>query len=125
MEHDKFGAQKPIYHIDRKIRETGEEFADGSHIIYVNGRYRGNDEIGKLIHDFHCRKSEEMYYTELSDGVKHFKETEKGRGIMCERFEALARELAAEAEKKTMEVYKRALEMGLDKDAAKKLSGIT
>lgn len=29
-------------------------FGDGSHILYVNGKYRGNDEIGKLMHDFSC-----------------------------------------------------------------------
>lgn len=129
-EHDKFGAEEPIYHVDRMVRETGEKFADGSHIIYVNGKYKGNDPIGKLMHDFNCKRSEDMYYAELSNGLKHFKETEKGREIMCERFEALARELAAEeiaeaAAKKTIEVYKKALEMGLTQEDAKKLSGIT
>lgn len=50
--HDKFRKGLPVYHIDRYIRETEELFDDGSHIIYVNGNYKGNDEIGQLMNDF-------------------------------------------------------------------------
>jgi hypothetical protein len=45
----------------------------------VNGSCKGNDPIGKLVHDFRCKTSGDMFYGELSDGVKHFKETEGGR----------------------------------------------
>jgi hypothetical protein len=41
-----------------------------------------------------------MFYEELSDGVKHFKETEGGREIMCQAVEDYANEkarIAAEA----------------------------
>ena len=47
--HDKFRKGLPLYHIDRYVRETNELFEDGSHIIYVNGNYKGDDEIGKLM----------------------------------------------------------------------------
>ena len=50
---DKFKKGLPVYHIERTISETGEMVGDGSHIIYVNGSYRGDDAIGKLIEDFH------------------------------------------------------------------------
>ena len=83
-QHDKFKQNKPIYHVDKIVRETGEIFDDGAHIIYVNGRYRGDDAFGKLAHDFNCKKSKNMFYKPFADGVKHFKETEKGREIMCE-----------------------------------------
>ena len=83
-QHDKFKQNKPIYHVDKVVRETGETFDDGAHIIYVNGKYRGDDAFGKLAHDFNCKKSKNMYYKPLADGVRHFKETEKGREIMCE-----------------------------------------
>ena len=33
---DVLGEGLPIYHADRVIREVGETFGDGSHIIYVN-----------------------------------------------------------------------------------------
>ena len=35
-------------------------FDDGSHIIYVNGNYKGNDEIGQLMKDFHQTDPENM-----------------------------------------------------------------
>ena len=82
--NDKFRKGLPLYHIDRYIRETNEIFEDGSHIIYVNGNYKGDDEIGRLMEDFHQTDSRNIYYKELAQGVKHFKETEEGRETMCE-----------------------------------------
>ena len=93
---DKFGKGLPLYHVDRYIKETEETFGDGSHIIYVNGSYNGDDAIGKLVSDFHQTDSENMYYSELADGVEHYKETEKGRGNMSEAVEKYAREYAEE-----------------------------
>ena len=83
-EHDKFGQGLPMYHVDRMVLETGKPFEDGSHIIYVNGKYKGDDEIGKLIEDFHAKTSENMHFKLLADGLHHFKETEEGRDIVCE-----------------------------------------
>lgn len=82
--HDKFGLGLPMYHIDRMVLETGKAFDDGSHIIYVNGKYKGDDEIGKLIEDFHAKTSGSMHFKLLADGLRHFKETEEGRDIVCE-----------------------------------------
>ncbi len=93
---DKFKEGLPVYHIDRYVRETGKLFEDGSHIIYVNGSYKGEGEIAQLIEDFHQRESEDMHYKALADGVKHFKETEEGREIMCESVKEYGRECADE-----------------------------
>ncbi|MBO6147612.1 MAG: PD-(D/E)XK nuclease family transposase, partial [Lachnospiraceae bacterium] len=51
---DKYRCKLPVYHINRYVEETGKPFGDGSHIIYVNGRYEGNDELGRMLHDFKC-----------------------------------------------------------------------
>ena len=55
-ENDVLSGGKKIYHVKRVISETGDDFNDGTHIIYVNGAYQG--EKGKplddLIHDFFC-----------------------------------------------------------------------
>lgn len=83
---DKLKCGLPIYHIDRVIRETNELFEDGSHIIYVNGSYKGNDAIGKLMHDFACKRSADMYYDELKKSVRQIKE-EGDQGDMCEAIE--------------------------------------
>lgn len=95
-EKDTVGAGLPLYHINRKIEETGAEFSDGSHMIYVNGSYEGDDPIGKLVHDFRCEKSADMFYEEFSKSVKHFKETEGGRRAMCEAVIAYGNQRAEE-----------------------------
>ncbi len=76
----------PIYMINRYFEETNELFDDGSHIVYVNGNYKGDDTVGRLMHDFGCKEAKDMYYPELAKGVKHFKE-EGGRKRRCEAVE--------------------------------------
>ena len=93
---DKFQEGLPLYHIDRYVRETGKLFEDGSHIIYVNGNYKGDDEIGYLMQDFHQTGPDNMHYKELSQGVRHFKEVEEGRDTMCEAVQEYAKEYANE-----------------------------
>lgn len=93
---DYFGYGLPIYTINRHLEERRVRFKDGSHIIYVNGSYRGNDPIGMLMEDFACKDSEDMHYAELADGVRHFKE-EGGRYFMCQAVEEYAARVAAEA----------------------------
>lgn len=92
--HDKFRKGLPVYHIDRYVRETGEIFEDGSHIVYVNGNYKGDDEIGQLMNDFHQTDPDNMHYEELAQGVKHFKEVEEGRDTMCEAVQEYAEKYA-------------------------------
>ena len=94
--HDKFRKGLPLYHVDRYVGETNEQFRDGSHIIYVNGNYKGNDEIGQLMQDFREKNPECMYYTELAESVKHFKEKEGGREEMSEIVERYINERVEE-----------------------------
>ena len=46
------------------------------------------------LHDFGCKESKDIYYTELAKGVKHFKEEEGGRKVMCEAVEKYAEQKA-------------------------------
>lgn len=94
--HDKFRKGLPLYHVERYVGETNEQFRDGSHIIYVNGNYKGNDEIGQLMQDFREKNPECMYYTELAESVKHFKEKEGGREEMSEIVERYINERVEE-----------------------------
>lgn len=93
--HDKFEKGLPIYHVDRYINELQEPFADGSHIIYVNGNYKGDDEIGRLMKDFHQVDPGKMHYSELARGVSHLKGT-GGQENMCEAVQKYAEEYAKE-----------------------------
>ena len=77
----------PLYPIERCFLGTGERFEDGSHILYVNGAYRGDTPIGKLMHDFSCTDAADMYYGTLADRVRFFKESKEGIEIMCRAME--------------------------------------
>ena len=58
-------------------------FGDGSHILYVNGKYRGDDEVGKLMHDFSCTDPDDMNYEILAKKARYFKQDEKGVARLC------------------------------------------
>lgn len=103
----------PIYTVNRHIEELKVRFEDGSHIVYVNGSYKGNDPIGKLMHDFNCKKSKDMYHKELADGVRHYKE-EGGRKLMCEAVEKYAEKKAKKAAVKT--TIEDAVSYGMNKE---------
>ena len=82
-EHDVIGKGQPLYSVERYISGVGEKFDDGSHILYVNGAYRDETPIGKLMHDFSCTDPANMYYSLLADRVRFFKESKEGVAIMC------------------------------------------
>ena len=80
---------KPIYHMDRVIAETGQLFGDDAHIIYVNGAYRDESPLGKLMQDFRCKDPDEMHYKILADYTRYYKESEEGAKAMCRIMEEL------------------------------------
>ena len=88
-ENDVIGKGRPVYPIERCFIDTGEKFEDGSHILYVNGAYRDETPIGKLMHDFSCTDASEMYYDVLAERVKFFKESKEGVAIMCRAMEEM------------------------------------
>lgn len=86
-ENDILKAGLPIYHIDRMIRETGKEFGDGAHIIYVNSQIKDDTKLGRLMQDFTCTNPNDMNYSVLAQRVRYFKEDTKGVATMCRAFE--------------------------------------
>lgn len=112
-ESDLFGMGMPVYHIDRMVEETGLPFGDASHILYVNGTYRGADPLGRLMHDFYCTDADDMNYGVLSERVHYFKRTEEGVKAMSEAMEELAKKWAEEEIQEEREaVVFRMLETG-------------
>ena len=72
-EKDYYREGLPLYTIDRQIKETNSSFEDGSHIIYVNGSYEGDNDIGRLMQDFKQTESEKMHNKILADNVRYVK----------------------------------------------------
>ncbi len=101
-ENDVMGKNQAIYHIQRyvEIDDRKELFGDGSHIIYVYGKYRGNDEVGKLMHDFSCNNPNDMNFEVLAKKARYFKQDEKGVATMCKIMEDMRNEAAQNKAKK-------------------------
>ena len=97
---DILGYGLPIYHIDRQIKELNEAFQDEAHIIYVNSRKQDDTELGKLMHDLHCKKADEMHSPILAKRMYELKETQKGVELMCHEMEKIYSEGMESGEKR-------------------------
>ena len=90
---DVLGEGLPIYHIERAVTETGRHFKDGSHIIYINGETtNAHTALGRLMHDFACVNSQDIYDETFRECVKRYKETEEGIETMCKVMDELKNE---------------------------------
>ena len=97
-EKDVYKKGLPFYTVERVVTQTGQMFNDRLHIMYVNGKYRGDDDMGRLMMDFACTSASEMHYTELAERVRYLKEDKSGEHVMVSRVvEQYGDERAAEA----------------------------
>ena len=97
-ENDVLRGGLPIYHIERIITETATPFNDGEHIIYVNSSISDTKTLlGRLMYDFHSVDPYDMYYEELRERARYYKESAEGGRHMCRIVEELAEEFAADA----------------------------
>ncbi|MCM1180986.1 MAG: hypothetical protein NC347_12055, partial [Clostridium sp.] len=88
------------------IGENKVLFGDGSHILYVNGKYRGDDEIGKLMHDFSCTEPDDMNFEELAGRARYFKKDEKGVKAMCKIMEDMRNETTKDNARRLLKLGK-------------------
>ena len=63
-----------------------------TYILYVNGQYNGDDELGWLMHDFLCNDPDEMHYELLAERSRYYKEDPKGVSEMCKAMEDMRNE---------------------------------
>ena len=97
---DILGYDFPIYHIDRHIKEADDSFQDEAHIIYVNSRKQEDTELGRLMHDLHCKNADEMHSPVLAKRVHELKDTQKGVELMCHEMEKIYSEGMESGEKR-------------------------
>ena len=119
-ENDVLGKGQSLYQIERCILGSGEQFLDGSHILYVNGRNQDETPIGRLMHDFSCTSASEMHYELLAEQVRYFKEQKEGILIMCKAMEdmrnqALQEGLEAGRKEGIQEGRKEGIQEGIQK----------
>lgn len=88
-ENDVLKGGEQIYHIERVVKETGKNFGDGSHIVYVNGSMRGGSALGDLMHDFFCRNTSAINSKLLAARTDFIKNNEKEVQGMSEFIERM------------------------------------
>lgn len=119
--NDVLNRRLPLYTIERTIQETGELFQDKAHILYVNGSYRGSDELGQLMQDFHCSDYRQMQNSKIAARVRYFKEEAEGVADMCRTMQTIVDRERSDADTKArMDIALRLWERGehdLDKIA--------
>ena len=102
-----------MYPIERINVITGKSFEDGEHILYVNGEYRGDSSIGKLMHDFNCTRADDMNFELMAERTRYLKENPKGVQEMCKVMEDMRNESLKQGMKQGMkEVALRMLATG-------------
>ena len=126
IEKDIYGQGEAVYPIERINLATGKSFEDGEHILYVNGEYRGESDIGKLMHDFNCTKADDMNFELMANRTRYLKENPKGVSEMCKIMEDMRSESLKEVALRMLSAGKYALEeianiSGLSLDEVKKL----
>lgn len=97
-EKDFYGKGEPLYIIERMKLTTDKNFEDGEHILYVNGEYCGDSELGKLMHDFNCRDAKDMNFALMAERTRYLKENPKGVEEMCKSMEDMRNEASKKAD---------------------------
>ena len=112
-ERDFFGKGKPVYSIERMNLTAGSFFEDGEHILYVNGEYRGDSDLGKLMHDFNCTRADDMNFELMAERTRYFKENPEGVSRMCKIMEDMINETRNETLKESaVNTAKRMIAVG-------------
>ena len=62
---------------------------DDALVIYVNSKKQEDTELGRLMHDLHCKNAEDMHSKILADRVYELKKTQKGVEFMCREMEQI------------------------------------
>ncbi|MCI6233238.1 MAG: Rpn family recombination-promoting nuclease/putative transposase [Selenomonas sp.] len=93
-EHDVLKGGKPLYHVERTIRELdGKRFEDDADILYVNGAFQDDTPLGRLMQDFFCTEPSKMHSGMLAERAAFFKSDEHGVMTMCKVIEEYAKKV--------------------------------
>lgn len=82
VESDPFRCGAALYRFEQSDPDTGLALGDGVRVVYGNGAYRGDDEVGRLMHDLSCSDPDDMHPGPLRDRVRELKCSEKGEAQM-------------------------------------------
>ncbi len=58
----------------------------------MNGEYKGESDIGRLMHDFNCTGTDDMKFELMAERTRYLKENPKGVSEMCKVMEDMRNE---------------------------------
>jgi len=116
-EGDFYGLGASVYPIERTNLLSGKSFGDGSIFLFVNGAYRGDDDIGRLMHDFCCSDPDEMNYGIMADRARYYKESTEGVREMCKAMDDLRIKSEMRGEDNLASLMKKLFAAGRYEDA--------
>ena len=125
-EHDYYGRGKAIYRVRRTVEDDNSLYGDGSNILYVNGQYRDDTDIGKLMHDFCCSNPDDMLIPMLAERTRYLKTNEKEVKHMCEQMERIENKGVAKGEyNKAKDMAINLNDMGVDIEVIAKSANVS
>lgn len=62
----------------------------------MNGEYKGESDIGRLMHDFNCTGTDDMKFELMAERTRYLKENPKGVSEMCKVMEDMRNEALKE-----------------------------
>lgn len=113
--NDFFKGNHTVYHVERRIRETGEVLNNGFREVYVNAQVKDSSQVSQLMTIF--TENDAYDYKKFPATSKrkgYFKKDEKGVGEMC----AIMQEVKKEGQFELMVALYRNGEMSADKISA-------
>lgn len=99
-ESDVRGKGKLLYNFAWTDTQDGTLLNDGAHIMFVNGAYDNQDDtsaLAQLVHDFRCKRADEMKTKALADKTRYLKDSPEGVNEMCKAIEDMRNEAAKQA----------------------------
>ena len=85
---DVFKSSRPLYHIDRVIRETGKAVDNGFEEVYVNAEIDDDSDVARLMNVFNTDTAyDDVKFPVTSAYKRRYKTTEEGVREMCEVIE--------------------------------------
>lgn len=92
-QRDFFKGKQPIYHVERRIRETGEVVDNGYREIYVNAQIKDGSAVSELMRIYTEDGTYDYVNFPATSKRKHyFKEEEKGVSEMCKIMQEIKEE---------------------------------
>ena len=109
---------RPLYNIDRVIRESGKTFNDGSKIVYVNSQCRDDTALGKLMQDMYCTDPAQLNYKEFAPRMEQLKNKKEVSVTMRDLFEEYAQLAATRMAQDMAQGMAKDMAQGMAKDMA-------